>query len=305
MKPIFIGLVMACTTLASAIAGGKTLVETKHGFLGVHLDSHKTEASEARGVVVDRVVEGSAAEKFGIQAGDTILSIDGHEVNSAHELITLLTEYRPQEQIAVTLQRDGATQDLQVELGEKIKKRVHTRKWVEYMDGDRAWIGIRMGDLNPQMSAFFKVDGGILVEWVEEGSPAQVAGLKAGDIILRWENKAVTGTGDIYAQLAKASAGDAVLFTVNRGGEVLELTVGLGALKDKPDWKGHPNFNFEFNFDPNFNAVIRERLNESGKKLEHYEFREQLEGALEEQIENLERHLEKLREKLEENERSQ
>ena len=46
-------------------------------------------------------------------------------------------------------------------------------------------LGIRYHELSDQLAAYFKVDDGVLVSSVDEGSPAAKAGLRAGDVIVK------------------------------------------------------------------------------------------------------------------------
>jgi len=298
MKRNITCLLVAFSALTAGFASDDALMEIKRAFLGVRLGEltqADREGYTGDGVRVEQVITGSAAESSGLNKNDIIVSIDGREVTSSMELISLLGEYRPEDKVTIKVVRGNTPQEFQVVLGEQVQSRVlHPKKWVEFMDGDRSWLGIRMNELNPQLNEFFKVEGGVLVEWVEEGSPAAIAGLKAGDIITRWENDSVGGTEDIYAELNKAQPGDAVLMTLSRGGKILELTVALGAAKDNPNWNKRNHFNFDFN--PEFK--LREKFPEGLDKLNEEALREQFDLGIRKHIEVLERQLEELHRKL-------
>ena len=50
---------------------------------------------------------------------------------------------------------------------------------------DRGWLGIQMGRLDPETAIDLGIDGGVVLERVIEGGPADHAGLESGDIVLR------------------------------------------------------------------------------------------------------------------------
>lgn len=73
---------------------------------------------EGAGVQIDDVVEGSAAEKGGIQQGDVIVSFDGTEISSgSEELRDLIGNAKADKEIPVVVLRDGKKVELTVKLG--------------------------------------------------------------------------------------------------------------------------------------------------------------------------------------------
>ena len=81
--------------------------EEKAGYLGVNIISVTNDVAKAydlpMGVYVKSVVEGSAAEKAGIQAGDVITKVDGSSVSSAEELIEALTYFEAGEAVEIVV----------------------------------------------------------------------------------------------------------------------------------------------------------------------------------------------------------
>ena len=81
--------------------------EAKAGYLGVNIISVTNDVAKAydlpMGVYVKSVVEGSAAEKAGIQAGDVIIKVDGSSVSSAEELIEALTYFEAGEAVGIVV----------------------------------------------------------------------------------------------------------------------------------------------------------------------------------------------------------
>lgn len=95
----------------------------------------------------------------------------------------------------------------------------------------RAYLGIssQAAKLPPALAA--RLDGqdtGLLIVTVEPGSPADVAGIGLGDILVKFAGSAVTDTDSLQILLGANRVGDATPVTILRGGEPRELTVTVG-----------------------------------------------------------------------------
>ena len=73
----------------------------------------------AYGVYVVEVVKGGPAEKAGLQAGDRIVSVDGTEIASKDDLVTLMQKHAAGDTLSITIAREGQMQTVNVTLGEK------------------------------------------------------------------------------------------------------------------------------------------------------------------------------------------
>lgn len=69
-------------------------------------------------VVVDEVIEGSPAEKAGLSAGDVLLSLGEHKIESTGDVRTSLEENNPGDVVVVRVRRDGKEQEIKVTLAE-------------------------------------------------------------------------------------------------------------------------------------------------------------------------------------------
>ncbi len=83
-----------------------------------------------------------------------------------------------------------------------------------------AYLGISVGDTND--------DSGAQIERVVSGSPADSAGLKAGDVITSLDGNPIRTSDDLTAAVAAKAPNDKVTIVVKRGGSSKTITVTLG-----------------------------------------------------------------------------
>jgi putative serine protease PepD len=107
---------------AVPIDTAKTVVEqlledgsAEHAYLGVQL----REPGGEQGVPVAEIVEGAPADDAGLRAGDRILRAGGETVDSVADVRRAVGERRPGAQLELEVRRNGSTQTVTVELGER------------------------------------------------------------------------------------------------------------------------------------------------------------------------------------------
>jgi serine protease Do len=225
---------------ASAVA--KQLIEggkVKRGFLGVGLDSVKSEYAkvyglgEARGAIVTDVRDPmSAAALAGIKAGDVIVEFDGKPVSSAQDLIARVAGVSPDNSVSVTLMREnGANMErkmVSLKLGERPPRRLtasqtSTEKTAEPVKDTTKPFGLTLVELTPQVAADYQVEGqtGLFVKEInpdsriaEVRSPAGGDAIGEGDIIQRINRAPVKDAKSFNEAVAKLKKGDPVVLHV-------------------------------------------------------------------------------------------
>lgn len=100
-------------------------------------------------------------------------------------------------------------------------------------ESEQGYLGIQAGrDITSDYASLFGISAGVYVNEVEENSPADDAGLEAGDIITKIDDTDITSMSDLKNFLSYTKAGTKVTVTVQRasrrGYEAKELTVTLG-----------------------------------------------------------------------------
>lgn len=96
-----------------------------------------------------------------------------------------------------------------------------------YVTG-RPKLGISGSDISSFYSEYYGIPQGFQVESVEEGSAAQEAGIKVGDIVVGIEGKLITGMSEFNEIKNTFSAGDTISVSLYRNGKRTDVDVTLG-----------------------------------------------------------------------------
>ncbi len=145
--------------------------------------------------VVGSILAGSAAEKAGILAGDRIVSVAGHDVNTWEDFF-LAVGSRLDREISIAMLRGGHEVSVRLQAGSPDKF-------------DVTDIGV-MPNVHPHVSA------------VTTGEPADRAGLKAGDVVMRIDGQTIA----LAQQLSQAIARKAevpITISIRRGSQDLDI----------------------------------------------------------------------------------
>ncbi len=107
--------------MAEQLAAQGRVTQTGLPYLGVRVTdaAGRTPAAEVEyGVLLIQVEPGGPAARAGLQAGDIIAAVDGHEVYSVDHLLRQLLQHRPGDRVTVQAVRNGRTFTAAVTLGE-------------------------------------------------------------------------------------------------------------------------------------------------------------------------------------------
>lgn len=228
-------------TMAPRVAFATTLLGGDN-FLGVHPEDITREnmsrfdlTGEPRGVGVRSVVKGGPADRAGLRDGDVILRFDGEAVTSVRKLNRLIDEAAPEHTARLTFLRDGAQQEITVALGrrEGMMRAFggelmppafagDARALLENFPREGAFpvlaaprrIGVAAESLSEQLADYFGVAHGALISTVEAGSPAERAGLRAGDVVTEADGEQVKEAGDLSRAINRKDDGDVTLTVV-------------------------------------------------------------------------------------------
>jgi len=186
-------------------------------------------------------------------SGDIIVEFDGERVRSARQLSRLVRESPDGRAIRTAIVRDGTRRTVDVTLssdqawftmpdlsGLDQKIRDMTRNFEFRYDGPggrgygqwigpggRARLGASLSSVGDQLASYFGVKGGALVTSVEMDSPAERAGLKAGDVITSINGRSVSDPSDVLQEVRRAADGGALEMTVTRDRKEMKLSAKL------------------------------------------------------------------------------
>jgi len=174
--------------------------DVSHGRLsGVEFDA-KDEADWTVPKIAD-IVHGSLAEKAGLKLGDRIARFDGRAVTSAVQLSQAMHIYPQDQEVAVSVERGGKEVELKLKLS-----------------------ALRRGELGIKLAQPGKGDEYVRVGELAKDSPAQQAGLKQGDEIVKVDRLELKMSAQTQFQLLGlwlkqgVNAGDIARIEVRRKG---------------------------------------------------------------------------------------
>ncbi|WP_206378359.1 DegQ family serine endoprotease [Sneathiella limimaris] len=104
---------------------------------------------------------------------------------------------------------------------------------IEFGQTKRGWLGVVIQNVTEELAEGLglKNTDGVLVAGVPEDGPAFKAGIKAGDVILKFDGKTVSETRELSRVVAETDVGASVEVELWRNGEQITKTVKLGELE--------------------------------------------------------------------------
>ncbi len=227
----------------------KSPKSSKTAWLGVMTQTVNDDIADAfdididHGAIINEVIKDSPAEKADLDEGDVIISFNGQKVWDQDDLTDFVENSEIGSQAALVVIRDGKEMTINVELGERSRRNnVVFRNgknpgatWfngpddMQVFNWSGGYIGIQLSDLTEQLAKYFGVPGdeGVLITEVNDDSPAQEAGLMAGDVITGINGENISSYGEIKEIVSESDEGDRLNVTVvrNKKERTIEVTV--------------------------------------------------------------------------------
>lgn len=118
------------------------------------------------------------------------------------------------------------------------KEHLNELKTVGYIP--RAWLGVLGENISPALAYHYQLpqDHGVVITRLAERGPAELSGLKSGDILLKINDTEIKERADVQRALKKAKSGEAVKVQYDRQGEVTLKTVKV---TNAPDTRRLPD----------------------------------------------------------------
>jgi serine protease Do len=230
--------------------------KVQRGWLGVSVGEDDQGRIEVVGVDDE-----SPAELAKIKEGDVLLKLGDKDLPGGQMLSSEIRKRKPGEDVVLKIERDGKPMDVKVKLGEypegQAKRemelkfpglftpnapfdlppgtRVPRAKVLPGLKGKlfgwekRQYIGVYLDELNKELSGYFgvKEGTGLLVNKLTEKGPAEKAGLKVGDVILKADGKRVESVDELSRIVQERKKGDKIKLDVLRDkkAHVLEVVI--------------------------------------------------------------------------------
>jgi S1-C subfamily serine protease len=204
--------------------------------------------SGTQGVLVGPVTPNSPADQAGVQPGDIITALNGHNVTSPQDLRNQLDQVRPGESATVTILRSGQTLQLTLHFSQSQQSPTavpapsntpapspNGTQLIPNTDLQllESFVGIQAGVINSNSSAqAFNLPAntrGIYINKITPGSPASQTVLQSGDVITGMNGQDIlTQVG--VAQLIRAIiSGRQITLDVLRNGSTLQIPINAGS----------------------------------------------------------------------------
>ncbi|HEX8146198.1 MAG TPA: PDZ domain-containing protein [Pyrinomonadaceae bacterium] len=165
--------------------------------------------------------------RAGLIGGDIIKKFDGKDVRDAGEMRRILGETPVGKTVEVVYVRDGVTAT--TALTTVAQRDTPGLKLFDQRPGGRGVMGVDIGGRVqvPNSNVF-----GVELDDVNRNEPADIAGLKDHDIVVKFGEYLIRTPGDLRYRIAEAMPGTTVPVTVVRGTEQLEIPVKVGRSRD-------------------------------------------------------------------------
>ncbi|MCH5276716.1 MAG: trypsin-like peptidase domain-containing protein [Desulfovibrionaceae bacterium] len=160
------------------------------------------------GLLITEVLDGPAA-RAGLRPGDVIRRLNNHPVSGRDMYLSLLRNHQPGDSLSLEYSRDGRAATLTLSpamFDDSTAESLAQRRWGARVTNGR---------------------GGVAVDAVRAGSPAESLGLAQGDLITAVGGRAVKSTGDYLDAFRRAYLNQQILLRVVRGNRVYQVRMGL------------------------------------------------------------------------------
>ncbi len=168
------------------------------------------------GSLITNVQPNSPAQKAGLKAGDIILKFNGTPISRTSELLNYLNRTMPNQTVQLEILRDDKKRNISATLTTAPDDTPAKSDATAQAKGPVLGVAIR--NLSPVESSQLKLKGGVLIQEVKRGGAAAQAGMTAGDVVTRINNKLITDTNDFVQAVSDLKKGQVARVGIIRQG---------------------------------------------------------------------------------------
>jgi serine protease Do len=210
---------LARTVMNQLLKNGKVV----RGYLGVMIQPVTPEIAkafnlpDARGALIGEVTPDGPAARAGLAQGDVIIELDGVRVDDSRDLRLKIGQLAPGSTIRLKLLRDGNPREVNATLGELPNEKEAASDGKQESGSPD---GLSVENLTPQIARQLGLQSGasgVVVTDVQDGSRADDAGLRRGDVIQQVNRRPVNNVAEFERAMKQAGDRSAALL-VNRNG---------------------------------------------------------------------------------------
>jgi serine protease Do len=183
------------------------------------------------GALVAEPQPNGPAVNAGIEAGDVITAVDGHDVKDARDLAKKIGVKAPNSTVKLSVLHKGTEKTVNVTLGELPAQQKEARADI----GNNSDAGAEIGKLGLTLAPAGRVSGsgtqGVVVTAVDPSGVAADHGFATGDVILEVAGKSVNTPADVRREIsgARSEGKHAVLMRVKSGENTKFVAVPVGS----------------------------------------------------------------------------
>lgn len=216
-----------------AMAVAKQIVErghATHGWLGISTQELTLELAQAyglqapRGALISELRPGGPAQKAGLQLGDIILAVGDIGIVDSADLPPIIGASQPGAEHELVVLRDGQVIRVKIKVGELGQDSGKAKRQATLTRIER--LGLKVSDLDRATKQVFELANGVLVEATEEG-PAAIAGVEAGDILVKLGRFSLENAGQLLQLAGKLPTGTPLSLLVRRQGNSTFVTLTI------------------------------------------------------------------------------
>ena len=228
-----IGFAIPSDMIRTVVAQLEKSGHVTRGYIGVEAQQISDAMARAMrltagsGALIAGVQHDTPAAHAGLQPGDVITAVNGQTVKSPRDLAVDIAGVQPGDEAQLQVVHDGNTKTMSVKVGEMPGEQTASTQGPEQ---SRERLGLALAPLSPDLRSQLDVpDGtnGAVVRNVQPGSPADQAGLQAGDVIVGVGGKAVSSPSEAASAIRSATHDHAVALRIIRNGEPVFVGVNL------------------------------------------------------------------------------
>jgi serine protease Do len=241
-----IGFAIPSDEVRTVVAQLETSGHVTRGYIGVEAQQVSPDMSEAlnlgsakAGALVASVAADGPAAKAGVQPGDVIEAVNGKAVKDPRELAVSVSAVTPGSQATLDVVHDGQSKTITLAVGTLPNEQTADNSNAGQTDHDsNVHVGVALAPLSPDMRAQLDVPAstqGVVIAQVEQGSPAERAGLQPGDLLVGVGGKRVSTPDEAVGAIRNGAKSGHLALRIMRDGHTEFVAVNTSGKADTGD----------------------------------------------------------------------